>query len=131
MLFRRQCPILFVLLCLIVSLPAPGTPQGSETGTESQRRLFELRRRQVELNSGRAELERTQQLFDQGLTSKVELERAKARLEALQIAYQEALLSLVSLSPRVSVEQAIKSRDARGRQFVRLTVANRTPTFDD
>lgn len=131
MTLRLRYFISFATLCLLVFLAAPGTPQGTETGTESQRRMFELRRRQVELSSGRTELARTQQLFDQGLTSKVELERAKAHLEALQIAYQEAVLSLVSLSPRVSIERAIKSRDARGRQFVRLTVANRTPTFDD
>ncbi|HKV09237.1 MAG TPA: NEW3 domain-containing protein [Thermoanaerobaculia bacterium] len=128
---RLRCFVFIAALCSLFFLAAPGTPQGSDTGTESQRRIFELRRRQVELVSGRTELERTQQLFDQGLASRVDLERAKARFEALQIAYQEAVLSLVSLAPRVTIERAVKLRDARGRQFVRLTVANRTPTFDD
>ncbi|MEA2559704.1 MAG: hypothetical protein QOH06_1208 [Acidobacteriota bacterium] len=131
MSLRLRYFVFFAVLCSLVVLAAPGTPQGSETGTESQRRVFELRRRQVDLSSGRTEMERTQQLFDQGLASRVDLDRAKAHLEALQISYQEAVLSLVSLSPRVSIERAIKSRDTRGRQFVRLTVANRTPTFDD
>jgi hypothetical protein len=129
MAFRCKHIVLLAALCLLVLPASPALSQ--EAGTESQRRLFELRRRQVELSSGRTELERTQELFDQGLTSRAELDRAKARFEALQISYQEAVLSLVSLSPRVSVERAVKLRDARGRQFVRLTVANRTPTFDD
>lgn len=105
--------------------------EGSGSGTEAQRRLLEVRHRQVELSAGRAEFHRTQQLFEQGLTSAAEVERSRARLEQLQIAYQEAVLSLISLQPRVAIEEAVKYQDARGRKFVRLTVANVTPAFDD
>jgi len=105
--------------------------EGPVSGTEAQRRLLEVRHRQVDLSAGRAEFLRTKQLFEQGLTSVAEVERARARLDQFQIAYQEALLSLVSLQPRVAIEEAVKYQDVRGRKFVRLTVANVTPAFDD
>jgi hypothetical protein len=126
---------LAVLFLAFVLLGWPGwnlsAQEGTGGGTEAQRRLLEVRRRQVELSAGRAEFLRTQQLFEKGLTSVAELDRARARLEQLQIEYQEAVLTLISLQPRVAIEEAVKYQDARGRQFVRLTIANVTPAFDD
>lgn len=126
----------FAVLFLVFALSAwqgwnlsAQTPIGS--GTEAQRRLLEVRRRQVDLSAGRAEFLRNQQLFEQGLTSAADLDRSRARLEQLQIGYQEAVLTLISLQPRVAIEEAVKYQDARGRKFVRLTVANVTPAFDD
>jgi hypothetical protein len=41
------------------------------------------------------------------------------------------VLSLLNLQPRLSVREAVKYQAADGRRFVRLTVENLTPTFDD
>lgn len=131
---RSSLAILLLLLVFVGSaLQAPNLSAQEEvgSGTEAQRRLLAVRHRQVELSAGRSEFVRIQQLFAQGLTSAAEVDRARARLEQLQIGYQEAVLSLVSLQPRVAIEEAVKYQDARGRKFVRLTVANVTPAFDD
>ena len=125
----RSLAVLF--LAFVLSASTLFAQDGASSGTEAQRRLLEVRHRQVELSAGRAEFARTKQLFEQGLTSVAEVDRARARLEQLQIGYQEAVLSMVSLQPRVAIEEAVKYQDARGRKFVRLTVANVTPAFDD
>lgn len=98
---------------------------------DEQRRFLEVRRRQIELKQARTQLQRTQELFEQGLTSRTELGRAQTAVETAQLNYQEAVLSLLSLQPRLSVRQAIKYQTKDGRKFVRLTVENLTPTFDD
>ena len=133
-LARRSSRAVLFLVFVLLGWQGPNLlaqQEGTGSGTEAQRRLLDVRRRQIELSAGRAEFQRTQQLFEQGLTSAAELDRARARLEQAQIAYQEAVLSLVSLQPRVAIEEAVKYQDARGRKFVRLTVANVTPAFDD
>lgn len=63
--------------------------------------------------------------------SRTELDRAQTAVDTAQLNYQEAVLSLLSLQPRLSVRQAIKYQTKDGRKFVRLTVENLTPTFDD
>jgi Mrp family chromosome partitioning ATPase len=91
----------------------------------------DVRRRQIELKAARTQLKRTQNLFEQGLKSRTELDRAQTVVETAQLNYQEAVLSLLSLQPRISVREAIKYQTKDGRKFVRLTVENLTPTFDD
>jgi len=119
------------LLALLLASSSLSGQQQPDTGTQVQQRVLEVRRRQVELRAGKAELQRNEQLFKDGLISPVELERARARMDQLQLNYQEALLSLLSLQPRIAVQAAVKFQDASGRQFIRLTVANLTPAFDD
>jgi hypothetical protein len=99
--------------------------------SDEQRRFLEVRRRQIELKAARAERQRTQELFQQGLKSRTELDRAHTTVDTAQLNYQEAVLSLLSLQPRLSVRQAVKYQTNDGRKFVRLTVENLTPTFDD
>jgi len=98
---------------------------------EDVRRLLEVRRRQIELQSARQEVQRLEELFRQGVIPKTNLDRARAELEKAQLAYQEAVLSLLALEPRISVQRAVKYQAADGRRFVRLPVVNLTPTFDD
>jgi hypothetical protein len=99
--------------------------------SDDQRRFLEVRRRQIELNSKRAALQRAQELRADGLISGPDLDQAKTDVEMAQLNYQEAVLSLLSLQPRLSVKQALKYQTRDGRKFVRLTVVNLTPTFDD
>ena len=99
--------------------------------SDDQRRFLEVRRRQIELNSKRAALQRAQDLRADGLISGPDLDQAKTDVEMAQLNYQEAVLSLLSLQPRLSVKQAMKYQSRDGRKFVRLTVVNLTPTFDD
>ncbi|MHA2643009.1 MAG: NEW3 domain-containing protein [bacterium JZ-2024 1] len=99
--------------------------------SDEQRRFLEVRRRQIELKAAQTQLKRTQELFEQGLTSRTDLDRAQTAVDTAQLNYQEAVLSLLSLQPRISVREAIKYQTKDGRKFVRLTVENLTPTFDD
>lgn len=99
--------------------------------SDDQRRFLEVRRRQIELNSKRAALQRAHDLFADGLISGPDLDQAKTDVEMAQLNYQEAVLALLSLQPRLTVKQAMKYQSRDGRKFVRLTVVNLTPTFDD
>lgn len=99
--------------------------------SDEQRRFLEVRRRQIELQAARQEVKRLEELFSQGLVPKTKLDQARTELEKAQLSYQEAVLSLLALEPRISVRQAVKSQTPDGRKFVRLTIANLTPTFDD
>lgn len=118
-----------LLLAAATLLPSPGFAQ--DTAGSEQTRLLEVRQRQVELRASRSELARAEQLYEEGLISRTELEEVRTRMELSQLRYQASLLSLLGLQPRISVEEAIKYDQADGRKFVRLTVRNLTPTFDD
>lgn len=98
---------------------------------DEQRRFLEVRRRQLELQSARKQLERSQKLAAQGLVPQSETDRDRAAVETAQLNYQQALLSLLDMQPRISVRSAIKTQDREGRKFVRLVISNLTPTFDD
>lgn len=96
-----------------------------------QERFLEVRRRQIELRGARSEYQRAEELFRAGLISKVELDRIGTQVDNAQLSYQEAVLALLGLQPRISVRAAVKFQTPDGRNFVRLTVVNLTPTFDD
>jgi hypothetical protein len=100
-------------------------------GGDEQSRFLEVRRRQVELQAARTRLEQHERLFADALISKTELDRARTELEIAQLNYQVAVLALLNLQPRVTVREAVKYEAEDGRKFVRLTVVNQTPTFDD
>lgn len=104
--------------------------QQAAVSTE-QARFLEVRRCQIELSSARASFQSKQDLFKLGLISKSDLDQARTVVEKAQLSYQEAVLSLLSLQPRLSVKEAMKYQSRDGRKFVRLTVENLTPTFDD
>lgn len=116
---------------LAVVVCAGGASAQSPAGGDEQRRFIEVRRRQLELQAARTDLKRAQELNDQGLIARSAFEAAQSAVEKAQLAYQESVLSLLSLQPRLSVRQAVKYQAADGRKFVRLTVSNLTPTFDD
>src|SRR5512139_4214029 len=116
--------ILFLHTCLgVLAQQAPIS--------DEQRRFVEVRRRQIELNSARATLQRSKDLFKDGLVSRTTVDRDQSAVETAQLNYQEAVLSLLALQPRLSVKQAMKYQSRDGRKFVRLTIENLTPTFDD
>lgn len=130
--FFRPFSLVFLLVGLLWGGLAvqPAFPQDGSM-SEQQRRLLQVRHRQVELGEARLGLERVRELFDQGLVPEVELERSQSALEKAQLQYQEAVLSLLNLQPRVSIEDAVKHQGPDGRTFVRLAITNLTPTFDD
>jgi hypothetical protein len=99
--------------------------------SDEQRRFLEVRRRQLELQSARRQAERTEKLAEQGLISQNDAERDRNAVATAQLNYQQAVLALLDLQPRISVRSAIKTQGADGRRFVRLVIANLTPTFDD
>ncbi len=116
-----------LLSCFLWHVGVAQQPHGSD----EQRRWLEVRRRQIELQAARQEVKRMEELFAEGLVPKAKLDQARTDLDKAQLSYQEAVLSLLALEPHISVRQAVKYQTADGRKFVRLTVANLTPTFDD
>ncbi len=127
---RKAFPVLaLAFLCLS---PSPARPQsGSPPVSDEQRRFLEVRRRQVELTAARAELKRAQELFDEKLLARTDLDRARVIVDTAQLNYQEAVLSLLGQQPRLSVRSAVRRQSRDGRTFVRLTVENLSPRFDD
>jgi hypothetical protein len=122
--------LLLFLLMLVPPVPAIAQNQQSPISDE-QRRFLEVRRRQIDLSSARTALQRMQELFKLGLIPRTDLDRAQTEVDTAQLNYQEAVLSLLSLQPRLTVKEAIKYQSKDGRKFIRLTVQNLTPTFDD
>jgi hypothetical protein len=116
-------PLLAMTVAAIEAQPA--------SGDDEQVRFLDVRRRQVELRAARAELQRDRELFEQGLVSSVQLDESVTQFERAQLNYQEAILTLVYQPPRITIQRAVKMREEDGRQLVRLTVANLTPTLDD
>ena len=129
--------ILRLMLAVVCAMAAAGPPAAVRAQSQQaplsdeQRRFLDVRRRQIDLNSARATLKRTEELFNQGLVRRTDLDRAQTAVETAQLNYQEAVLSLLSLQPRLTVKEAVKYQSKDGRKFVRLTVVNLTPTFDD
>jgi hypothetical protein len=121
------CRVVAVVLALLFATDAAAEQQGGD----EQRRFLEVRRRQIELSAARADMQRVQELFEQGLVARTDLDRARAGLEHAQLGYQESLLSLLAQQPRLSVREAVKHQSSDGRRFVRLRVENLTPRFDD
>jgi len=119
-------PVFALTLLAAIFLPVLFAQQSAEDA-----RLIDVRRQQVSLNDARAALARVQELVDQGLTARTELDSARIRLERAQLDYQSSVLSLLALQPRLSIQEAVKRQDLEGRKFVRLTLQNLTPAFDD
>ena len=126
-----QCGLAGGLLLLAVTLLPAGLVLAQGGSGDEQARLLEVRQRQVELRASRSELARAEQLYAEGLAPRTQLEEVRTRMELAQLSYQSSLLSLLGLQPRISVQEAVKYEQADGRKFVRLTVRNLTPTFDD
>jgi hypothetical protein len=121
---RKQCALVLFLYACFEVFAQSQVP-------DDQQRFLGVRRSQIDLNSKRAALKRTQELFDNGLVPRTNVDQAITELETAQLNYQQAVLTLLSLQPRLSVKQAMKYQSRDGRKFVRLTVENLTPTFDD
>jgi hypothetical protein len=129
--WRRRARILFPAL-LSLALPfLPLAAQQPPRASDEQSRLLEVRRHQIELSAARLKLTQAEALFKDGLVSRTELDQAKTAVDIAQLDYQVSLLSLLSLQPRVTLREAVKYETSDGRKFVRLTVANNSPTFDD
>jgi hypothetical protein len=120
--------IMVITLALFAAVCSPGLfAQQSADDT----RFIEVRRQQINLNDAREKLARTGKLVEEGVVSRTELNSARIALEQAQLLYQNAVLSLLALQPRLSIQEAVKRQDSEGRKFVRLTLQNLTPAFDD
>lgn len=120
-----------LLILLFVSMAMFMTYEAHGQQNDEQRRLLEVRRRQLELQSARRQYERTAKLATAGLVPRTELDRDASAVDTAQLNYQQAVLALLDLQPRMSVKSATLSQTADGRKFVQLVIVNLTPTFDD
>lgn len=101
----------------------------SAAGTEQQQ-LLQLKQRHVQLKLARSRLERTTLLYQRGGTGQIDVTQAQADADLAEIAFQQALLELLNAQPKLAVEQAIRSRDATGQQFLQLRIRNATLILD-
>jgi hypothetical protein len=121
----RPLVLALAALALVAATGAGEVPAGETL----QKRLLEVRRRQIELKSVAEDQARVERLFAEGLVAGTEVDRARTDVETARLAYQEALLDLLSIPPRLTVEEAVKFEGPRGERFVRLTVVNLTPSL--
>ncbi|HWC77783.1 MAG TPA: NEW3 domain-containing protein [Blastocatellia bacterium] len=124
----RTRPLILLVALLLVSTFAEGPLRAQDT---EQRRFLEVRRRQLELQAARKQYDRTSKLAASGLVSQTDVDRDRNSVSTAQLNYQQAVLSMLDIQPRISVRAAVKTQMADGRKFVRLRIANLTPTFDD
>ncbi|MEW6212707.1 MAG: NEW3 domain-containing protein [Acidobacteriota bacterium] len=124
----KRLIILIFLAAIAAALFSQSTVAQRE---DEQRRFLEVRRRQIELQAARRQLERSEKLAREGLLSQSDVERDRAQVANAQLNYQQAVLALFDIQPRISIRSAIKSQTADGRKMVRLVIANLTPAFDD
>ena len=125
---KKKTVLMLIAITLLTMVWGSGL---SAQQSNEDTRLIEVRRQQINLNEARATLARARELSEQGLTPRSDLDSAQIALERAQLNYQNAVLSLLSLQPRLSIQEAIKRQDSEGRKFVRLTLRNLTPSFDD
>lgn len=118
------------LLTTIV-LISVSSEQSRGQQNDEQRRFLEVRRRQLELQAAHKQYERTEKLAAQGLVAQTDVDRDRNAVATAQLNYQQAVLALLDLQPHISVRSAVKIQAGDGRKFVRLVIANLTPTFDD
>ena len=113
---------IFVAICL----PCLFAQQSAE-----DTRFIDVRRQQISLNEARTLLAQKQMEYEMGIISLSDVNTLQIRVEQAQLNYQSAVLSLLALQPRLSIQEAVKRQDSDGRKFVRLTMQNLTPSFDD
>jgi hypothetical protein len=119
---------------LAVGMVLPTALAAQSTALEEDSQLsgfLDVRRQQVALKAARSELERVEKLANDGLVSQVDVDRSRVTVEQAQLSYQQAVLALLNLRPHLAVREAVKYQEPDGRQFVKLVVANLTPSFDD
>lgn len=127
-LVAKKHALLSVTILLISFFPSAQV-RGQQS--DEQRRFLEVRRRQLELQSAQKQFERTEKLAVQGLLAESDVDRDRNTVATARLNYQQAVLALLDLQPRISVRSAVKTQAGDGRKFVRLVLANLTPTFDD
>ena len=121
--------ILFVIIAFTLLVPVRHTDLFAQSADDS--RLIDVRRQQISLNEARAALAKAMEEHELGFITRTAVDSARYALERAQLSYQSSVLSLLSMQPRLSVQEAIKRQDAEGRRFVRITLQNLTPVFDD
>jgi hypothetical protein len=89
-----------------------------------------VRDKQVQMTLARSRLERMEVLYQRGGVGRLERDQAKADAELAEIRFQYALLEMMGSQPRLSVERAVKYRDAAGAHYLDLTIRNATLVLD-
>ena len=123
---RRLLPAAVAVFAAALGLALPPPPASAQFFNERDDKyvLLGLKRAKQAFDVARADHQRKQELFDQGILSKEELDQAARALSEAEVNYQQSLLAVVFSEQYVAVRGAVKQRDAAGRARVRLTLEN-------
>jgi len=129
-IYPRTC-ISLVIIAFTLLVPVWRPCLFAQQQSTDDTRFIEVRRQQINLNEARTALARAQDEHELGVISRQMVDAARIALERAQLNYQNAVLSLLAIQPRLSIQEAVKRQDREGRRFVRLSLQNLTPVFDD
>ena len=111
-------------ILLILGLPSGQTQnEQKHTFSESQR-LLELRMAHLDVVEARTSLERETNLVADGLVPRARIDQLKVELSKAEIRYQQFFLHLFSAIPNVTIDSAVKSREADGSKTVTVVLRN-------
>jgi hypothetical protein len=121
-----------VLLSVLLSILAAADPRGpvsAQTASnfnqrDDKYRLLGLKRAKEIYETAKRDMDRRQQLFQEGLISQAELDRARSTYAEAEVNYQQSLLAVLFEAQYVSVTGAVKFQARDGSKHVRLQIAN-------
>lgn len=100
-------------------------------GTQEQDALLDLREKFIQLKLARSKLTQFAPLAEQGIISKSDYEQQRTNSELAEIKFQRSALDMMGGEPRITVERAVKLKDAHGQHFLEVTLRNATQVLDD
>lgn len=116
--------------CALAALVALA-PAVHAAGTAEQDSLLDLREKFLQLKLARSKLNQMEPLAQQGIISRSDFDQHKSNADVAEIRFQRAALDMMNGEPRITIERAVKLKDAQGQQFLDLTLRNATQVLDD
>lgn len=98
---------------------------------QEQDSLLTIKENFVQMKLARAKLRQFEPLADKGIVSKSDIAQHRANSELAEIRFQRSVLDLVSKEPRITVQRAVKVKDADGQQYLEVTLLNATLLADE
>ena len=116
--------LLGILVLNIVPSPVSAQVASNFNQRDDKYRLLGLKRAKEVYETAKRDMDRRQELFQEGLLSEAELDRARSTYAEAEVNYQQSLLAVIFEAQYVSVIGAVKFQGADGSKRVRLEIAN-------
>ena len=122
---RILAPVTLGLWLAVSATPAQ-VVQGTYNPRDDQYRILGLIRAQAEFERAAAAYERGQKLAAEQVLSAEALDGLHAAYERARVDYMQQSLTVIFASPHVTIERAVKRRDAGGQSRVEVRLRNAT-----